>query len=264
MNWKFAITTVCMSGIVFFTSATAFASARTVTAPNYEFRFNTADTYASGDRVSYYNQLGAAATFPLGYYFGAALNGGYTTTTLLPTPATTSLNAQYPWGACSYHSNDLGADLFARLFEKARIGLAYTYNRLNSHCQASFLGSNTNQLESNTYSTSGEYYFNRVTLAAAWFHTRIQHNNVETSDSFSLDWYPTDLSRIAIVSRTGSLKDTFSLDFEYQPDFLSNTFGLVLDYTSQHQIIASQTIMLGFRYYFDTNVDLLQRDRYYR
>lgn len=261
------ITTTYISLVIIFVlsfSPMAMAATQAVSDTNYELGFNTADIYSQGNRVSYYHQLGASGTFPLGTYLGASISGHYGNTTLLPTSANNTLNAAYPWGECDYRSTGVAASLFARTPSLGRIGIGYASDRLVSHCQATFIVSGTNNLNSNTYNGDAEYYFQHITIAAAWSYTKIESAGDQTTDSLTTTWYPTNQSRIELTADGRDLKNTYSLDMEYQPDFLDNALGVVFDYTSQHRGVSNQTYMLGVRYYFSTHVDLLQRDRFYR
>lgn len=260
------ITTALICLLMFSVSPTpaAIAAAQAVSATNYELRFNTADIYSQGNRVSYYHQFGVAGTFPLGTYIGASISGHYGNTTLLPAYENNTLNAAYPWGECGYRSTGVATMLFARRPSIGRIDIGYASDRLDSHCEATFIASGTNSLNSNTYNGDVEYYFPRVTITAAWSHTRIKTAGEQTADSLTTAWYPTSQGRIELTADGRDLKNTYDVDVEYQPKFLDNSLGIIFDYTTQHRGISNQTYMLGLRYYFGTHVDLLQRDRFYR
>lgn len=245
-------------------AAIAMGSTAAVSASNYEVRADTGDTYSSGDRVSYFYKLGATATIPLGSYLGLSLMGDYGNTTLLPTPSTTALNAAHPWGTCNYHTTGLGTSLFARLTNTGRIGIGYGTNRLDSRCNATFVGVNTNVLTTKTFSTNAEYYFSKVTIAADWARTKFEYGTDQTTDTLTTSWYPTILTRISLAASGLDMKNTYNFAVEYQPEFLDNVLGVTLSITSQHATISTQTISLGLRYYFDTKVDLITRDRQYR
>ncbi|MBI1422278.1 MAG: hypothetical protein GC149_02350 [Gammaproteobacteria bacterium] len=243
---------------------TVTAGMPAVTAPNYQIQGDSGDTYSSGDRLTYYYMLGATATFPLGNYFGASISGHYGNNTLLPTSATNTLTATGPWGSCTYHSEGTEAGLFARSADLGRIGIGYGGNNLDAHCDASFLVTDSNTLTTRTYRANAEYYLARTTIAADWTHSTLQNDVVQKSDTLTASWYPTDAARLSFAASGLDLKNTYSLAAEYQPEFLDNVLGLALSITTQHEAISTQTISLGLRYYFGTNVDLFTRDRHYR
>jgi hypothetical protein len=245
-------------------SLAAMANTAAVSATNYQVQGDTGDTYSSGDRVTYFYMLGATATIPLGHYLGASLAGHYGNNTLLPTPTTNALNAAHPWGECSYHSSGLDASLFTRAADIGRVGIGYGSNKLDARCDASFVATDSNTLSTKTYRTDAEYYFSSVTIAAAWARTKFESGADQTYDALTASWYPTQVTRISLTADGLDFKNTYNFAVEYQPQFLDNALGVALSITTQHETISTQTISLGLRYYFGTNVDLITRDRNYR
>ena len=253
----------CMLVLLLLSGVPAMADSRAVDSSNYEINFHSGDTSASGDRLSYYYAFAGRATFPLGQYLGVSLAINSANSTLVATPSNSTTSGQ-PWEGCGYHGVDYGMNLFARNPNFGRIGIGYSANRLTSQCSATFIADGSDTLKTDTYNTNAEYYFSRVTLAAAWSQTNITNSSDVTTDTLTASWYPSDLTRLSIAASGLDLKDTYSVELEYQPEFLDNLIGVRLSFTSQQQTIKTQSIMVGVSYYFGKNADLITRDREYR
>ena len=245
------------------TAVPALADAPAVTSSNYELNFHSSDTYASSTRLSYYYAYAGRATFPLGKYLGTSLTAEYADTTVIATPATDISNAT-GWEGCGYRGNNYGIDLFARAPHYGRLGIAYLSNQLKSSCQATFITNNSDRLNTDTYSAYAEYYFSRVTLAAAYASTSIPNASDITSDTLTVSWYPTDLFRLTVAASGMDLQNTYSVELAYQPPFLDDKFSVHFRYTTQKQSITTQSFLISVSYYFNVDVDLITRDRNYR
>jgi hypothetical protein len=250
-------------GLLALAAIPVLAQAQAVEKSNYEIGLRTADTYESGNRLSYYYAYAGRATFPLGKYLGMSLSGDYVNSTLVATPSS-DVTGGTPWEGCGYHGVDYTANLFARLPERGRFGIGYSSNKITSQCSATFLSDGTDTLKTDSYSVNAEYYFTRATLAAAWTHTNITNPGDVTTDSLTASWYPTEVTRLSVTAGGLDMKDTYSFALEYQPAFLDNLYGVRFSYTHQDQTISTQTFMVGVSYYFGKNVDLITRDRTYR
>ena len=253
----------CLIGLLALTAAPAMADSAAVSNANYELSFQSGDTIASGERLSYFYTFAGRATFPLGKYLGVSLTGSRTDTTLVATPSS-DVSGTQPWEGCGYHGVDFGTNLFARAPKLGRIGIGYNTNKLTSQCSAPFLADGTDTLKTDTYSANAEYYFTRATLAASWARTNITNPGDITSNTLTASWYPSDLTRLSLIAGGQDLKDTYTFEVEYQPAFLDNLFGVRLSYTHQDQTLSTQTIIVGVSYYFGKDVDLITRDRTYR
>lgn len=256
LRWSIFVL-LCLSGTA------AMADSPAVESSNYELNFHSSDTYESNTRLSYYYAYAGRATFPIGNYLGATLTAEYANNTVLATPSS-DVTGTTAWEGCGYHSDNYGVNLFARLPEYGRIGIAYLSNQLKSLCSATFITDGTNKLKTNTYSATAEYYFSRVTLAAEYANTNITNASDITSDTLTASWYPTDLLRLSAAASDLDLKNTYSFEFEYQPPFLDNRFGVKIRFTSQEQAITTQSYLVSISYYFGNDVDLITRDRRYR
>lgn len=234
-----------------------------VAATNYQAGLTTGDTYISGDRASNMYDFNGSANFPLATYLGATLSGdyGHTNLTTNPFPDTTPSST---WPSCTVHSKNLDAGLFVRNPSLGRIGVGYGAGRQESHCNATFVDTGSDTLNTRHSTASAEYYFSRVTVAVARSKLHIESGNGLDLSMLGASWYPVNSTRITLAADGLDFKDTYHLDMEYQPEFLDNSMSFSFGYTTQRQTLTSHSISVGFRYFFDTNANLLTRDRHYR
>jgi hypothetical protein len=238
-------------------------AAAAVAATNYQAGLNSGDTYISGNRATYFYDINGSITFPLATYLGATFSGNYdhTSITSNPFPDTTPPRA---WPSCAVHSKNFEAGLFARNSSFGRIGVDYGAGRQESHCNATFVDTGGDTLNTRHSTASAEYYFSRVTFAVARSKLHIESGNDLDSETLGASWYPINATRITLAADGLDFKDTYHLDMEYQPEFLDNSMSFLFGYTTQRQTLTTHSISVGFRYFFDTNANLLTRDRHYR
>jgi len=244
----------------------AFADSQAVRAVNYQLAYASGDTNTSGGSDSRTNGINGGVTFPLATYLGASVSGAYAHSTLATNfpNGTNVLTLASTAPHCTVNSKDLDAGLFVRDPTIGRIGVSYGLGRAKSNCDASFVVTGTDTLDTRVYAVGAEYYFPKVTIALSRTQTRFDPVNKFDSDVLTGSWYPTNILRVALSAEGMSMKNTYSLGLEYQPEFLDNSSGLSISYSTRHQTVTSHIVMVGLVYYFGERTDLLTRDREYR
>lgn len=241
----------------------ALADSQAVQATNGQVSFESGDTYFSGNRTSNIYNINGGVTFPLLTYLGASLSGTYGHTNIAsnPFPNSTPTSA---WPSCTITSGNLDAGLFFRNSDVGKVGVSYGAGRQQSHCNATFVATGTDTLDTKNYSANAEYYLSNFTIAVARAQTDIKSANNLDSDSLTASWYPINNMRVGLSAFGLDFKKTYSLNLEYQPEFLDNSVSFLFGYTTQRQVIETHSITVGFGYFFEKRVDLMTRDRQYR
>ncbi|OGI48688.1 MAG: hypothetical protein A2151_07315 [Candidatus Muproteobacteria bacterium RBG_16_65_34] len=246
--------------------AHALADSSAVQATNFQLGFASGDTYVSGSRDSNTYGINGSVTFPLLAYLGGSLSGAYAHTNLaanFPSETGTSTSASAR-PLCSVDRDDLAAGLFVRDPTIGRVGIGYGAGRTQSHCDATFLSTGTDTLETRNYAADAAYYFSKATLAIARTRTRLEAGGDLNSSTLTASWYPTNNARATLSAGGLDFKNTYSLGLDYQPEFLDNSLSLLFAYTARQQAIEARFLTIGLSYYFDKRVDLITRDRQYR
>lgn len=246
--------------------APALAGSAAVERSNYEVGIDAGDTTRSGTRVSNTYGVNARGTIALADYFGAALavSGARTNLGDAFRSQTPTLTAPGTPPECEIDTSNIELELFARAASTGRIGLQYGAGQARSKCEATFLASGTRSLDTQTIAANAEYYFARVTLAAARTHTRLDSSADLDSATLAAAWYPTDNLRLTLAADGLDLKDTYRFELEYQPPLFGNALSLLLGYGEQDVPEKTHSITVGISYFFGTRVELLTRDRHYR
>ena len=247
-------------------SAQAPADSRAVERTNYEVGIAAGDTTRTGTRVSNSYGVNARGAIALGDYLGAALavagartnlgNAFRSETPTLTTPGTPP--------ECEIDTSNLELDLFARAAPTGRIGIQYGAGQARSKCNATFLATGTKALDMQTVAANAEYYFARVTIGATRTHTQLDGSADLDSATLAAAWYPTDNLRLALAADGLDLAETYRFELEYQAPLFGNALSLLLDYGMQDLTEKTHSITVGIRYFFDTRVELITRDRHYR
>ncbi|MHB8535703.1 MAG: hypothetical protein ACYDBW_09690 [Sulfuricaulis sp.] len=249
-------------------TASAQADSRAVQAFNYQAGIATGSHTPSGDSNSNTYGLDGAATIPLATYLGATVSGALSHTNLTNSLSNSSGGSTVTGArpSCGTNNRNLDAGLFVRDAAIGRVGVGYGVGRIQSHCNATFFPSvsDSGTLATKDYTANAEYYFSKITVALARVKTDLGTSAHLDSDTLTTSWYPINDARVGLAASGLDLKNTYGIDFEYQPDFLDNSMSLSLGYTAQRQTINTHSITVGLVYYFDTHVDLITRDRQYR
>jgi len=237
--------------------------AAAVAATNYEIGLTTGDTFVSGNRASNLYDINGGGAFPLATYLGATLSGDFGHTNIATNPFPNNTTGA-SWPSCGVDSDGLDAGLFMRNPSYGSIGVGYGAGQMKSQCNATFVGTGTDSLNTSHSTASAEYYFATVTVSAAHSKVHLESGGDFDSDTLTATWYPFNDARVVLAADGLDLKDTYHLDMEYQPEFLDNSMSLLLNYMTQRQTLTTHSISVGFRYFFGTEVDLLTRDRHFR
>ncbi len=255
-----------IAGLLLFYCADALADSQAVQATTFQAGFASGDTHTSGGSDSSTYGINGSITFPLAAYLGASLSGAYAHSNLATNfpSETNNLTPANASPSCNINQGNLDAGLFLRDPTIGKVGISYGAGRARSGCSATFLATGTDTLDTKNYTANAEYYFSKVTIALARTRTHLESAGDLNSDTLTASWYSTNNVRVALSAYGLDFKNTYSLGFEYQPEFLENSTSLLFGYTTRHQTIETHSIMVGFGYYFDKRVDLITRDRQYR
>ncbi|MHB8346497.1 MAG: hypothetical protein ACYDHM_04780 [Acidiferrobacterales bacterium] len=255
-----------LAGLLLVYGGSALADPPAVKSTNYQFGYESGDLNTVGGSDSRVNAVDGSITFPVAGYLGASVSAFYEHYSLAANFASqgSGLTLASTLPQCTEVDKGLNADLFVRDPSVGRISAGYGVGQAMAHCQSTFLISGGPKLDTRNYSAGAEYYFRRFTLGASWDQTRFNALDRFTSDSLTGSWYPTRILRVDLTGYGQALKNTYSLEVEFQPEFFDNSSGLWASYTRRHQTVTNNIFMVGIRYYFGNRVDLLTRDREYR
>ncbi len=242
------------------------ADSQAVRKINFQLSYVSGDINTSGGSDGRTNGVQGSAIFPLMGYLGASVSGDYAHSTLATNfpNANSGLSPSGTAPHCVVNNGDLGIAVFARDPGIGRVGVSYGTGEAKAECASTFLASGTDKLKSKDYTASAEYYFPRVTVALSRSQTQFSPTGRIDGDALTGSWYPTNILRAGFSAEGLDLKNTYIVDLEYQPEFLDNSAGLSISYSTQHQTVTSHIVMVGITYYFGNRVDLLTRDRAFR
>ena len=233
---------------------------------HFQTGFASGNTYTSGGNDSNSYGINGSATVPFASYLSGWLSGSYAHTRfandLLSSGGNSTPTGQF--SKCGINNSHVDAGLFARLEDRGKLGISYGAGKIDSRCNATFLSNGGDTLRTTNYTTNAEYYFSKVTVAAAWNRTQLgAASNLDTS-TLTASWYPMNNARISLSADGMDSKDTFRFAAEYQPELLDNSVSFLLGYTTLNQTTNARIVTVGVLYYFDKHVGLIVRDRQYR
>lgn len=249
--------------LLLFCDRSALADSLAVQTTNAQAGFTSRDTYAAPGRVDYGYDFTGRITLPLATYLGASFSGAYNHTNLAVN-LDSNLTSASALTSCAVDGNNLGAELFVRNPDYGKVSIGYGTGRQKSHCDATYLLTGTNILDTSGPTLSAEYYFSNITVAASRTQTHLGPNAKLDSDSLSLGWYPSSNARLSLSTYGLDLRNTNKLSLEYRPDFLDDSMSLLLSYSTQRLTTKTNALLIGFDYFFDKRVTLITRDRHYR
>ena len=245
----------------------AFAQ-RAVEATNFELALHSNDNDTSGSTST--GTLGAnlRGTLPIGGFLGLSLKGGYSTSRVrtgdvLPREDGT-ISATRP--SCSFDNLDGELSFFARRPNLGRIGLSYGVGELSSDCSVNsqFLSSGSDKLDTDRQRLDLEVYLRDFTIGGEYTQLNLDSGPELETTAFHASWYPLDSLKITLSGDDQYEDNTYGIQFEHQPEFLGDGFGVQLGYAKTDGDLSTQVISVGLSYFFGTRVTLKDRDRLYR
>lgn len=151
-------------------------------------------------------------------------------------------------------------NIFLRNPSLGKIGTSYTYSQ-------NFNDSSFSTLRHFSNNITGDYYVDRVTISAIRNASRIEgYPESFYSTTFSLAWYSDDNLKLSFSRHSADfLNEKFftAISAEVQPGFWNNSTSLGFSYSGDPQD-NSFTTGIFMTYFFDTRVNLIDRDRQYR
>jgi hypothetical protein len=233
---------------------------------NYQLGYASGDTRVKDGTDTNAYGVNGSITLPVGTYFGAVFGAEYLRTNVSAgaVASQSGVNASNPAPDCALNTGQAMVTLFARNPAFGRVGVGYGRGRTKSRCEAVFVASNTDTLDTTSTTGSAEVYLGDFTFGAT--RTRTQADNITdiNSSSAAATWYPTPNLRTVLTADGLDFKDTWHFQLEHQPEIFDNTTGLLLEYWTRRDEPVTYYIGVGIRYYFNQRVELKTRDRTYR
>ncbi|HWK75984.1 MAG TPA: hypothetical protein VNQ81_17035 [Povalibacter sp.] len=242
-------------------SAAASAQERAVRTTNFQLNVVTSDTDTKDSLSSGKLKIGAAATIPLGPYFGASVAGAYSDVNVRTRDVLGGSR-----NSCGFNGTEADVALFARRPSLGRVGVSYGLGRLSSDCGTGsvFVETGDANLRTDHYRIDAELYVRALTFALARTSTDLDgHQTLESTD-WSTSWYPLDSLRITAFGSDLYDQDSYGLRLDHQPEFLGDVLGVHVGYSMTDVHPRIRTITVGFAYYFGAQTSLKARDREYR
>jgi hypothetical protein len=241
---------------------------RAVESTNFALALESDDNDSSGSTST--GTLGAdlKATVPIGGFLGVSLSGEYSTSRVrtgdvLPREDGTS-SAVRP--SCSFEN--LGGELsfFARRPTLGKIALSYGIGELSSDCSANsaFISTGNDKLDTDRQRLDVEFYWRDFTIGGAYTQLSLDSGPDLDTTALHASWYALDSLKVTLSGDDQYDENSYGIDFEHQPEFLGDGFGVHLGYAKTDGEQETRTISLGLSYYFGTRVTLKDRDRLYR
>jgi hypothetical protein len=243
-------------------AAHAVADSPAVRDWNNQLGYASGDTYVAGGTDSNTYGINAATTVPLAAYVAGSLSGAFNRTNVATSDVATATGGTVP--SCSLNDGSLVAGLFVRRSDIGRLGLSYGLGRTRSRCDATFLATGSDRLDTRTTALNAEVYLGPFTVGGTRSRTKVKSAYDFDSDSLAGSWYPMENLRMTVSGDGLDLKDTYHFNLEYQPELLENSTGLLIGYTTRRGDNSTRAVTVGINYYFGTRVDLKTRDREYR
>jgi hypothetical protein len=241
---------------------------RAVEATNFELAIDSNDNDTSGSTST--GTLGAnlRGTLPIGGFLGVSLTGGYSTSRVrtgdvLPREDGT-ISVTRP--SCSFDNLDGELSFFARRPTLGRIGLSYGVGELSSDCSVNsqFLLTGSDKLDTDRQRLDLEVYLSDFTIGGAYTQLNLDSGPELETTALHASWYPLDSLKITLSGDDQYEENTYGIQFEHQPEFLGDGFGVQLGYAKTDGDLDTQVISVGLSYFFGTRVTLKDRDRLYR
>jgi len=255
-----AIATVLLSSTV------ASAQERAVQTTNFQLSVAASDTDTKDSLSSGKLRIGAAATIPLGQYFGASVAGAYSDVNVRTRDVLGGGLSAGGQNSCGFNGTEADVALFARRPSLGKIGVSYGLGRLSPDCGASsvFVATGDEKLRTDNYRIDAEIYVRDLTFAVARTSTDLDGHQTLESTAWSTSWYPLDSLRITASGNDLYDQDSYGLRLDHQPEFLGDVLGVHVGYSMTDVHPRIRTITVGFAYYFGAQTSLKTRDREYR
>ncbi len=155
----------------------------------------------------------------------------------------------------------VGSSVFLRNFEIGRLGAAYLFSYSKFDLPSSVNASDTSIVHN--FRAFGEYYLSNFTISASRTYSHFESGTDRNNWIISGQWYPYKNTKLSIRTSGMDAKDHYGASIEHQPGFFNNAAGLFLSYSYDNKV-NKDAFALGFTYYFNTRVHLIDRDRKYR
>lgn len=161
-----------------------------------------------------------------------------------------------------YNNNSytLSGNIFLRDPTIGKIGTSYNFSQ----------GFDNSPIQTFRYYSNdiaADYYFDRATFGVTRNISRLEGNSVAFySTAILLAWYPDDNLKLGLSRFSADFQnDKFSttITAEYQPSPLNNSASIGLSYSGD-STDNSFNAGIFLTYFFDTRVNLINRDRKYR
>lgn len=246
--------------------AASLEASRAVETSHFEFGLASSDSDTDNSTSNGTLGVNAAATFPLGSYFGAAIGGSYSESSVRTRDVLADGGSSGGRPSCDFDSVGGNVSLFFRRPTFGKIAVSYGVGELSSDCgdDSLFLLSGDDTLSTDNYRIEAEYYLGDFTLGAARITTKLEDGPELESTTVTGSWYPHDSFRVSLSGSDLYEQDTYGLMLEHQPEMLGDVFGVRLGYSTTDDEPKTRTIQLGLTYYFGKEISLKARDRQYR
>ncbi|MGC3981701.1 MAG: hypothetical protein QM808_10595 [Steroidobacteraceae bacterium] len=243
----------------------AGAAERAVEVSNFDI--SLAGAYAQRkhtDSTSNTGLFGGRFAFPLGEFFGARVDAGYSQADL------NNVGSNFAEDSV-IKTTSAGLGLFYRDPDVLSITLSYARDRDKVSTSGStgipyVASAKEYAIDSRTLGATVEGYVRQVTLTAGWNALKYEDGGGKfESASLGARWYLTSdvsLAAGASVQLGSDVNDElYSTGIEFQPAFFKRRAGLAFNYAWRDN---SSGVVATLKYYFGNPVDLITRDRHYR
>src|SRR5690606_6935649 len=230
-------------------SVTTAAQTRAVDTLNFEAGVESIDSDTSGSTSNGTLGLNLRGTLPLGSFFGASMEAGYSESRVRTREVVENEDGTLSGIRPSCNFDHLGGEvsLFARRPTLGRIGVSYGIGRLGSDCSETsfFLPHGKDSLDSDRVRFDVELYWRSFTIGAS--HTTLSLDDAPEIETTTItgSWYPLESLRLSLYGSDLYEEDTYGLSLEHQPQFLGDGFGVQLSYAKTDAEPGTRTITLG-------------------
>jgi len=255
-----------LASVALLAGDSVLAQTRAVEQANYTLGGSASDNRTTNSASIDTMRIHLRGTLPVGDYFGAAVQAGYTDSTVRTRKLLNGGTSTGSRISCGFDGTDADVALFARRPTLGRIAVSYGAGRMSSDCGpgSRFLEGRNDKLRTDHYRIDAEAYWRDFSFAAALITTKLDNGPKLESTELGASWYPLDSLRVRVSGNDLYDRKTYGIELEHQPEFLGDSLGMSLGYTSTDGEPRMRTIGIGFAYHFGTQVPLKIRDRQYR